>query len=232
MLLPELTEPEPTGLKDGSARVALQTRPRFDKYIFIEKDEKRSHELERLKFDFPEFADDIVIERREANAYLQELGGKSWEMRRAVLFLDPYGMQVEWPTLGALAETRAIDLWILFPLGVAVSRLLRRDGEIRQSIRNRLDTMFGTTDWFDAFYKIRERDSLFGPETELQKVVDLDGIGYYFVKRLRTISPGVAPNPLRLLNTKNVPLYLLCFAAANEKGAPTAVKIAQDILGG
>ncbi len=173
-----------------------------------------------------------MIERREANAYLQELGGKSWEMRRAVLFLDPYGMQVEWPTLGALAETRAIDLWILFPLGVAVSRLLRRDGEIRQSIRNRLDTMFGTTDWFDAFYKIRERDSLFGPETELQKVVDLDGIGYYFVKRLRTIFPGVAPNPLRLLNTKNVPLYLLCFAAANEKGAPTAVKIAQDILGG
>jgi hypothetical protein len=41
---------------------------------------------------------------------------------------------------------------------------------------------------------------------------------------------GVANNPLPLYNSKNNPLYLLCFAAGNPKGAPTAVKIAQDIL--
>jgi len=27
-----------------------------------------------------------------------------------------------------------------------------------------------------------------------------------------------------------VPIYLLCFAAANERGAPTAVKIAQEVM--
>ena len=37
-------------------------------------------------------------------------------------------------------------------------------------------------------------------------------------------------NPLRLRNSKNVPLYLLCFAVGNPKGAPTAVNIAEDIL--
>jgi hypothetical protein len=41
---------------------------------------------------------------------------------------------------------------------------------------------------------------------------------------------GVARNPLLLVNSKNTPLYLLCFAAANKKGAKTAIKIAQDIL--
>jgi hypothetical protein len=35
---------------------------------------------------------------------------------------------------------------------------------------------------------------------------------------------------LVLRNPKSSPLYLLCFAAANERGAPTALKIAQNIL--
>ncbi len=41
-----------------------------------------------------------------------------------MVFLDPYGMQVEWSTIEALAATKAIDLWYLFPLGVGVARLL------------------------------------------------------------------------------------------------------------
>ena len=55
-------------------------------------------------------------------------------------------------------------------------------------------------------------------------------IEQYFIKRLRAIFAGVASNPLSLRNSRNVPLYLLCFAAANPRGAPTAVKIAEDIL--
>jgi len=41
---------------------------------------------------------------------------------------------------------------------------------------------------------------------------------------------GVAENPLLLRNSKNNPLYLLCFASGNPRGAKTAIKIAQDIL--
>ena len=52
----------------------------------------------------------------------------------------------------------------------------------------------------------------------------------YFIDRLRSIFPGVAENPLQLRNSKNVPLYLLCFAAGNAKGAPIAVEIAQNVL--
>ncbi len=55
-------------------------------------------------------------------------------------------------------------------------------------------------------------------------------ISEYFVKRLKTIFPGVVENPLILRNSCNTPLYLLCFAAANDQGAKTAIKIAQHIL--
>ena len=46
-------------------------------------------------------------------------------------------MQVQWDTMKAIAETKAIDLWILFPLGVAVNRLLKKDGNIEDSWRLR-----------------------------------------------------------------------------------------------
>jgi hypothetical protein len=52
----------------------------------------------------------------------------------------------------------------------------------------------------------------------------------YFVDRLKTIFPGVAERPAVLLNSERSPLYLFCFAAANEKGAPIALNIANHLL--
>lgn len=173
-----------------------------------------------------------MVVNAETNAYLSDLcQNRNWKYNRAVLFLDPFGMQVEWGTIEAIARTKAIDMWYLFPLGVAVNRLLRRDGNIDAKMRGRLDAIFGTSDWYDAFYETRTPEGLFDTGPHVEKRVNLDQIARYFVSRLKTIFAGVAENPLRLVNSTNNPLYLLCFAAGNPKGAKTAVKIAQDILG-
>jgi hypothetical protein len=71
---------------------------------------------------------------------------------------------------------------------------------------------------------------LFGDVSRTEKAADLEAVGKYFVRRLETVFCRVAQNPLPLLNSCNCPLYLLCFAVGNPKGAPTAIKIAQDIL--
>ena len=63
-----------------------------------------------------------------------------------------------------------------------------------------------------------------------QKDVDWNQIGTFFVQRLKSIFCKVASNPLPLRNSTSTPICLLCFAAGNPKGAPTAVKIAQDVL--
>lgn len=147
-----------------------------------------------------------------------------------MLFLDPYGMQVSWETVRAIARTRAIDLWYLFPLGVAVNRLIRRDGAIGDSERKRLDDIFGATDWHDAFYEQATRATLFGEESSHEKKATFESIGEYFTARLGTVFAGAAKNPLLLCNSRNIPIYLLCFAAGNEKGAPIALRIAQHIL--
>jgi three-Cys-motif partner protein len=228
-LFPEVDEPEVEEFLDGSARIALQVEPRFQTYIFIEKSPRKAKELEKLREEFPGRAQDIRIEKKEANGCLQELCGKSWKKHRAVLFLDPFGMQVSWQTIKAIARTKAIDTWILFPVS-AVNRLLKKDGNIPDSWRCRLESLFGEPDWFDVFFP-HQKEGLFNePPAIRQKTADMTSIGKYFNKRLSSVFAGVASNPYSLCNSKGAPLYLLCFAAANPRAAKTAIKIAQDIL--
>jgi three-Cys-motif partner protein len=231
LLLP-LTADEPQELLAGSARIALTTTPRFHRYIFIEKDATRCSELGQLAKEFPELASDVEIRRADANEAIRDLCSKNWSRRRAVLFLDPYGMQVEWTTIVAIAATHAIDLWVLFPLGVGVNRLVTRSGEIPESWRHRLDVMLGCRDWYDAFYSTERSPTLFGDEMLTRVKAGTDVIGQYFNDRLRTVFADVAARPRVLSNSKNCPLYLLCFAVGNTAGAPIALRIANHLLNG
>lgn len=214
---------------DGSARVALQCTPAFDSYVFIEKNPVRRKELERLKDEFPHLAADIYIKLGDANTEIRAMCKKDWTSHRAVLFLDPYGMEVQWKTIEAVAKTKAIDLWVLFPLG-GVNRMLTKSGDIPKEWRHRLDELLGTADWYDHFYQVDKSPTLF--EGQMDRLIKLrtDVICEYFLKRLRGCFEGVAPNPATLRNTKNSPLYLFCFAAGNPRGAPIALKIASHIL--
>ncbi|NLW09134.1 MAG: three-Cys-motif partner protein TcmP [Firmicutes bacterium] len=230
-LLLDLAEAEPQRFIQGSAQIALQIEPSFHKYVLIEKSSRRCSELEKLKNNYPHLAKRIVIINREANEVIREICKRiNWRGTRAVMFLDPYGMQVRWDTIEAIARTKAIDLWLLFPLGVAVNRMLKNDGNINESWAEKLDTLFGTRDWYGEFYELTDKPSLFGNISIIEKVATIQDIGNYFIKRLKTVFAGVAENPLPLYNSKNNPLFLLCFAAGNPKGAPIAIRIAQDIL--
>ncbi len=219
------------GFMKGSARVALEIEPPFHHYLFIEKDPVFATELENLRSDFSNLADRIEIRNGDANTVLVEwIERTSWQGQRAVVFLDPYGMQVEWQTIEAIARTKAIDLWLLFPLGQGVNRLLTRDGPPPQAWANRLTTMFGTESWRDAFYRPSDQLELFSDGPQLEKSASFDSIMQFFLDRLNSEFAMVAPNPLVLRNSRNNPIFLLCFASANEKGAPTAVRIAKSLL--
>ena len=225
----EATDAEAESFRKGSARIALEVAPSFHRFIFIERDAGRVSELEALRAEFS--AKDVRIEQGDANAFLKQWCKETdWKRHRAVVFLDPYGMQVDWETLEALAKTKAVDLWLLFPLGVAVNRLLTRAGPPPDEWARALTRIFGTSDWEQAFYPKKQVETLFGPEETQRKDATLEAIGRFFLDRLKTIFAAVAPNPLPLLNSTNTPIYLLCFAAGNPKGAKPAVKIAQDIL--
>lgn len=229
-LFPELEEPETKAFLKGSARIALEVEPPFKRYVFIERDPERAKELENLKREFQERNIEVVV--TDANEYLiRWCRQNDWRYSRAVVFLDPYGMQVSWELIEALGQTKTVDLWLLFPLGMAVNRLLTTKKPPPPSWEERLTRIFGTDAWKDAFYTHHTRSTLFGEEEEYYtKEADFDVIGRFFIERLKTAFRGVVEKPLPLRNSSNNPLYLLCFASGNPKGAPTAIKIAQHIL--
>jgi three-Cys-motif partner protein len=238
MLFPELGAQDVRQFLDGSARIALNVEPGYHRFTFIEKKPDKVKELQKLKAEFTN--KEIRIEEGDANTLVQSLCNESWNYRRAVLFLDPFGMQVSWQTLEAVAATKSIDAWILFPLCVGITRLLSKSEIPDESRCKPLDVLFGDRSWVDAFYR---RHSLSGRATAQRTFfddpvldastvqrTDLSAIEKYYRARLRTIFAGVADNTVRLTNTRNVALYLLFFVAGNEKGAPIAVKIAESIM--
>jgi three-Cys-motif partner protein len=227
-LFPEL-EAEVTQYTEGSAVRALSLTPGFDRYLFIEQDAARAEELKKLKTRFPEKSGNLRVEAANANDFLLAwTRATEWKRTRAVVFLDPFGMEVDWTLIEALAETKAVDLWILFPL-FATNRLLVKSGKIPIAWAARLTRVFGTSDWQKEFYETESSTLIEGFEIT-KKVADETKIKNYFVERLRSKFAAVA-EPMILRNRKDAPLYLFCFAAGNERGAPTALKIAQGIIG-
>ena len=203
----------------------------FDRYLFIEHSKKRVAELDKLKALYPGRATSVLIEHGDANTVLTNWCAQTdWQRHRAVVFLDPYGMQVNWSTIEAIAATKAIDLWMLFPIGQAVNRLLINRKLPPEGWANALTRTFGEDAWRQRFYKKSVQQSLFGEEELETKVADFADIQAYFLERLGSVFESVAKNPLLLCNSRGMPIYLLCFAVGNERGAPTAVRMAQDIL--
>lgn len=86
----------------GSPRVALDIANPFNFYIFVEREGQRIAELKGLKVEYA-LTRDVTVRGGDANAALQSwlASGIDWQHYRAVVFLDPFGMQVPWSTIGA-----------------------------------------------------------------------------------------------------------------------------------
>ncbi|MFM9971139.1 MAG: three-Cys-motif partner protein TcmP [Burkholderiales bacterium] len=218
--------------QDGSAKIALSLDKKFHKYIFL--DSKASHiaSLTALvEREFLDLKDRCEIVREDANSWLRKwCKGQDWKTYRAVVFLDPYGMSVEWKTIEAIALTKAIDLWVLFPFAIGVNRMTPKDELPEKDWGLRLTQVFGTVEWTKRFYRREKAADLFGGDHEsIIKIAGADDILEFFLERLRMIFPHVVSKPLVLYNSHNSPMYALCFAAGNERGGKTALKIATHL---
>ncbi len=215
--------------QDGSARIALGLSSPFDQYLFIEKSRKRAGELRRvITSEFQQLDNRCEIRTGEANAEIRKwCAERDWKKERAVVFLDPYGMQVEWETIQTLASTKGVDLWYLFP---GIARLLRHDGKIDEKWGKRLDILLGTDAWRTRFFQKGIRADLFGDTENVERTATEAAIEGFIHERLAICFGKNVGRGLILRNSKNSPLYFLCFAASNERGARPALNIANSIL--
>lgn len=75
----------------GSAARALEVKPEFDRYIFIESDPARYAALGHLKITYPDKMQRIELWNEEANLFLTRWCTETdWNRWRAVVLLDPF----------------------------------------------------------------------------------------------------------------------------------------------
>lgn len=228
----------------GSARIALQTSPPFQQIILIERHGRRCAALEALCAEYPDIR--ARTQRGEANAALIDICRTTPWLRprrgcsgiRAVLFLDPYGMNVEFATLQEIVATQAIDVWYLFPLSGVYRQAAKSGEKLTPEKRASITRILGTPDWEGAFYGREERASdLFSSlgdeenQAKLRRVADVRTIESYVKKRLEGIFPHVS-EPRTLTIKNGTPLFSLFFAVSspNPKAIALAKKVADHIL--
>lgn len=199
----------------GSPRVALDLKNPFDRYIFIEQDPKRLAELQVLRDEYRERRQ-IEIVAGDANASLLSVlaSGFSKRTHRAYVFLDPFGIQVPWSTIQALAATGAIEVTINFPMGMAIRRLMPRGGDVPKGWSISLDTFFGSPDWRQHAYE--EVNDLGGQHTA--KFSDSEKrLLEWYRNRLKHAFGFVSEAQL-ITNTRGGRLYFLIWAGPRQEG--------------
>jgi three-Cys-motif partner protein len=225
-LLNYLVVLEKTSELAGSVIRALEVDPPFSRHVFIEGNEARFRELEAIRTNRPEKK--IVCRHGDANTELRtiftpppwgdQVAGRG--ILRAVAFLDPYGMNVEWDTLRLLADTMAVDVWYLFPM-LAVTRQLAKDiARVDQHKSVRLDAIFGTTNWREELYDTVVINDLFEPPvTTSVRNVTLPQIEEYARNRLATLFRYVSPSLPLIADGRGQLFSLFCLSNSASHAA-------------
>lgn len=215
-------------LRAGSANIALEidNKP-FDHLIFIEKEPNFVDSLQALEQQHSGRRIEVI--RGDANEELPLICSNMRGNDRAVAFLDPYATEVNWETVVAIANTKKIDCWILFPLS-ALTRMMDRDKKPNEELSAHLDRALGEqSHWQEQLYAPSIQQSLLDDE-EIVAREPQNRIAALYKKQLVTVFHAVAPTSRPLRNSQNSPMFELMFAASNPVGAPLAIQIANHIL--
>jgi three-Cys-motif partner protein len=231
-LFQDVEEAEP--FIEGSARRALSVKPPFARYIFVERSKKKAELLRKLKTDFSHLSARIHIERADANITVEEFCRVTdWKRARAVMFLDPFGNQVDWNTLVAVAKTQAIDLWYLFPAHLGINRQISASGEFDIHKGASLDKVLGTSKWRDEFVARVTRENLLGEIEQISfKQSTVDSVTRFMIGRMKEIFKGIVLDEWLPLGGGGSHWYSLIFACANPSANATdiAKRVARAVM--
>jgi three-Cys-motif partner protein len=200
----------------------------FDRFVFIDADQPSCAELQSVvDSDFSSVKHTVQVVCDDANTALEGyVDSVDWSSTRALVFLDPYGLEVDWDLIRKLAATHACDVWYLFPLG-GVIRMMTNDGQIPAAWVTRLDRLFGTHDWHNEFYTPSPQQSLFDIDDEiLLKDASTRHVVDYVRGRLGSVFAAVSDAGV-LRNSKGAPLFALVLGVSNP--TPPAQKAALAI---
>jgi three-Cys-motif partner protein len=141
-------------LLDGSPLIAMSVVPAFTQCMFLDLEHANIAAVRaRIAQDYPNHRATIISEPRDCNAALPTLLGQLPRDAATFAFLDPGGVNLEWPTVRALARHKGNHPWkveqfILFPYNFGIARMLNPDNpEFFARMSPTLDAIFGNDEW-------------------------------------------------------------------------------------
>jgi three-Cys-motif partner protein len=210
---------------EGSPARALRVRPTFDHFYFIDMNPEKTAHLKTLC----EGRKDVDIITDDATVYLTQklLQTIQYEkFNRALCLLDPYGLHLDWEVMRQAGHTRAVDMFLNFPvMDMNRNAIWRNPEKAPQGGVERMTRFWGDETWKQAAYADSPQYQLFSAPDRVKQ--DNDAIVAAFRERLKKAAGfGFVPEPLPMKNSNNAVVYYLFLASPK----PVAERIIEGIF--
>jgi three-Cys-motif partner protein len=208
-------------LVPGSPLNALEIRPPFREYHFIEIAREKIENLRELVGG----RTDVSIHEGDCNRILltEVFPNVRYEQyRRGLCLLDPYGLHLNWEVLFTAGHMETLDVFLNFPVQDMNRNVFWHDPtNVDEADIERMNRFWGDDSWRRVVYETKR--NLFGwLEKEPNEV-----IAEAFRMRLRDVAGfDQVPEPLPMKNSKGAVVYYLFFASKYK----AAEKIARQIF--
>ena len=206
----------------GSPTIALNVKPPFNEYHFIEMDKNKVSKLKEISGDNK----NVFIYEGDCNKVLKKevLPRARYEdFRRALCLLDPYGLHLDWSLIYEAGMMGSVDIFLNFPIHDINRNILHKDPtKVEEAQKARLTRFWGDESWRDRGYE--KRPTLFG---DIDEKVTNEKLVAAFRQRLRKEAGFKSvPEPLAMKNSTNATVYYLFFASQQN----VAEHIVKDIF--
>jgi three-Cys-motif partner protein len=206
-------------VRNGSPLIALEMRPSFYKYFFIEENRNNHDSLIEYLGEYPQFKyGQVRTYLGDCNHEIDRVLSEIPQSNPIFAFLDPESPNLYWATIKKLASHKKppnnkIELFVLFPYNMGIARLLLSDPTIfynkgYDKIIERL--MPYNSSWKDH-YMAKVSGKIDRHELRRKFVSEYENgfrqLGYEYVLRGNLLTSDV-----------NRPLYFLCFATDHLLG--------------
>ena len=208
------------GFISGSPQIALDVKPSFREYYFIEISGEKVTELKGLVANNRLKAH--VLQGDCNSILLAEVFPKvRWEdYRRGLCLLDPYGLDLKWEVIKTAGEMKSIDIFLNFPvMDINRNVLWSNPKGVDEADIQRMNDYWGDNSWRGIAY--RQIPNLFGEIAEIKERNEI--IVSAFRERLNKVAKfEYVPKPIPMRNSIGRTIYYLFFASHQ--------KIAEQII--
>jgi three-Cys-motif partner protein len=213
------------GQVEGSPARALKVSPPFDHFYFIDMDADKTKHLATIC----QGRGDVDIVPDDATSYLTQKLLPTIQYKkfnRALCLLDPYGLHLDWDVMLQAGQSKAIDLFLNFPvMDMNRNAIWRTPDNAPKDGIERMNRFWGDESWRQAAYVESDQGNLFSARELIKQ--DNVAIVKAFQKRLQTDAGfEFVPDPLPMRNSNKAVVYYLFFASQK----PVAKRIIEDIF--